>query len=231
MKAIKQLEQKDWQEKWLTEDTPWIGDPPNKPLYDRYQKLLELGLSPHDPVFVPLCGNSPAVRFLYDRGHHVTAVEFVPEAMGRLQQEQFPTTNFVPHKMPDKELTSFTAERLNLVLGDFFMFNPDRQYSLIYDRGALVALSPDRWKEYAPKILSFLKPNGFYLLRAAEFDQSNFIAPPFSLPDTEAKALFSDLELIEVEEQINTEPPERFKVAGVSQIRYITYLFRLNVII
>ncbi len=215
-----------WQGFWRTDDTPWTGEKVNDTFFENFGRLVSLIGKPEPQIdsFVPLCGNSPAVRFLYERGTRVTGLEYVPEALERLRTEEFSELAFSEERSTTG--VSFSAPRIRLLEQDIFTLHLESQFDLIYDRGALVALPPQDWPRYSPLIAASLKPGGLLFLRCAEFIGGNFQGPPFSLDGKSARECFAGLRLLE--EQIETIVPtqERFLQAGVKQTNFRNIIFR-----
>ena len=218
----------NWEERWQQKDTPWVGDRVNDSFYSAYPRLLQLLQLPPDQIsaFVPLAGNSPAVRFLYDKGHAVTAVEYVAEALNSLRTEQF---SGIDLKIQDLQSPAakkigkaYSAGRLSLREQDIFDFPANKQFDLIYDRGALVAFPPEDQPRYARRISDSLSPRGVIFVRCSEFaDASAYNGPPFSVGTERIKLLFPDLVIVEESsETIQTTQPRHLD-AGIKSIALI----------
>jgi len=153
-----------WEEIWASEETPWGGPDVDNLLFAHYEELKnKLGLGPSHKAFIPLCGNSKAVRFLYDKGHHVTALEFIHEAIESLTTTYFKELSFTTKK--GKDCIIYEARKLRILEQDFFTFNQCNLFSFIYDRAALIAIHPEEQPKYADILQNSLESKGsIYLL-------------------------------------------------------------------
>ncbi len=90
------FEKHDWESIWTQPTQPWVESGGDQSLRLIYPELLTLRgeFSSGSTALVPLCGDSTAVRYLFDRGHRVTAVDFVPDAVRKLAQTQFADAEF-----------------------------------------------------------------------------------------------------------------------------------------
>ncbi|MFN8392904.1 MAG: hypothetical protein U0136_21605 [Bdellovibrionota bacterium] len=209
-----------WQAKWQQNETQWRGERVNDVLRDALPKLQsEFGISPGTNALVPLCGDSPAVRLLYDAGYSVTGIEYVPEAMEALVFGSF----------SDVELSKAgnirRANRIELIEGDFFNFSAVNKFSLVYDRAGFVAIPERQRSAYGRIITDALTPGGVVLSRTAEFLGTEWKgAPPFSVTLEDVRAAFPHLEVLsyEYEDAVPTQP--RYVEAGVAKIRHLTIL-------
>lgn len=75
-----------------------------------------------------------------------------------------------------------------LQCADFFAFEPDARYELIYERAFLCALPRDHWPDYAPRMAELLAPGG--LLAGYFFiDEAALKGPPFGIAAADLAAL------------------------------------------
>jgi thiopurine S-methyltransferase len=111
-------------------------------------------------------------------GYHVTAIDFSPEAVARVQRQHG------------------AAPNVALLCGDFFAapFAPGA-FDLVYERTFLCALPLARRRDLAATTAAWLKPGG--LLAGLYFYGPKLEGPPFGLAAEEAAELFdADFELI-----------------------------------
>lgn len=206
-----------WKERWNTENTPWVYPEANQDFFRDYEKLHKR-LSFGKDVLVPLCGNSPVLRFLYDQGHCVVGVEYVREAILRACSELFPELAF------RESAGRFSAEGITLEERDIFEFCSTTPFDFCYDRGSLVALEPKDRSRYAKVITEALKPNALFYAVLVSYDGKPDI--PFPITDQEAQELFSAFDLLESSSKKNLEPAPRLKERGITEVEIITTLFR-----
>jgi len=207
-----------WQEKWQNNETMWKGEHVNDVLADFLPTLQEkFGILSPSEVLVPLCGDSPAVRMLYDAGYLVTGVDCVPEAIEALIQNSFSEKEFIVQD------AVYTAPGLEFVRGDFFDLNKPERFSFIYDRAGYVALALDDRRRYAKTVTKSLRRGGVFLTRTAELVGTSWNdGPPFSVTFEEVKNAYPDLELVSHEFEDVVPTQSRFLDAGVTTIRHLT---------
>ena len=210
-----------WSEKWSSDDTPWANGPTDLWLLGEHEKFCELGLKPGCKVLVPLCGNSIAVRFLWEKGHEVVAVEYVEKAVQSLIQTRFSDLEFT--KSPEGV---HSADRLSIHCGDFFQFKSESTFDFVYDRAALIALFPDQRKKYTKLISKHIGPKGFQCLVSFESDGDYPDVPPFPVTEEEIKQSYPDFEtLLRSEAQIE-ELSEQMLERGVTKAAFKRYFMK-----
>ena len=186
-----------WNECWETAQTPWSyegsDDLGMKLLPEYLLKLSSAKPSSMTPLraLVPLCGNSSVVRFLYDYGCEVTGVDLVTTPLRELKEDAFSALSFKRDEAPSH--ITWSAERVTLIEGDFFDVSLEHSFDVLYDRAALVAIDPEKRRQYASKLLSLLAPGGLLFLEF--FDVGSFTTekPPFPIERQIVRSLFSSL--------------------------------------
>lgn len=133
------------------------------------------------PVLVPLCGKSLDLQWLADRGHPVVGVELSEEAVSEFFQDQ----NLHPKPVRIGGLDGWSAGSITVAVGDFFRFEPDAAFPLIYDRAAMVALPAQRRNAYRERLAELLADEGRGLLVTLEYPQAALSGPPFSVETAE----------------------------------------------
>ncbi len=111
-------------------------------------------------ILIPGCGNGYEVMTLAKLGFDVVAIDIAPTAIENLRA------------MLDKE--SLNAE---LVLGDFFEWNPKEKFDVIFEQTSLCALPPELWERYETQLYKWLKPQGKIL--AAFMQTGREGGPPY----------------------------------------------------
>lgn len=209
----------DWQNHWKRQDLPWTGEHANDALLE-FLPRVEAAIK-EKSALLPLAGDSPAVRWVYERGFSVAAVEYVPEAAHALMKT-FPEVKFQETELAHGK--KFTAPKIEIFQQDIFEFTSS-SFSFIYDRGAYVALPQETRDRYALVIKDNLAPGGFLLLRTAEIIGGEWKGPPHSIPDSEIERNFSELELVEKKSERIVPTQERYVTANVKEFHYSTFLF------
>ncbi|WP_413477661.1 thiopurine S-methyltransferase [Vibrio hibernica] len=142
-------------------------------------------------VLVPLCGKSEDLTWLATQHKSVTGVELSNIAVRSFFAEHL-YTPMVTSLSSQHELYQF--DELSIYTGDFFTA-PLESYDLIYDRAAMIALSPALRVQYVERLKSLIKPKGKILLIALDYDQSEMQGPPFNVSESEICQLYSDMKV------------------------------------
>jgi SAM-dependent methyltransferase len=160
-----------WNRRWLAGKMPWDlgGVPPSLVSFLSRTR-------PPIQVLIPGCGSGYEVQAFHEAGHNVTAIEFSAAAVAQARKVLGPLAVKVIH-------------------GNFFKhdFGANR-YGLVYERGFLCSLPPDRWPDYASRMAQLLTPGG-KLVGLFLYGQEPE-PPPYPLTDeTAANLLGGDFRL------------------------------------
>lgn len=156
------------------------------PLLQRYWPDLNVAQGGH--VFVPLCGKSLDMLWLWQQGYKVLGVELSPLAIDQF----FGENGLTASRTAAGPFTQYTSDGLTILRGNFFDLVPTHTAECIaaYDRAALVALPVDFRPRYAAHMAALLRPQAQLLLIAFDYPQHEMSGPPFSVPDEEVIALY-----------------------------------------
>ncbi len=115
---------------------------------------LELALAASDRVFVPLCGKSLDLLWLYRQGHPVTGVELSPVAVQAFFQE----SRLPPKRASRGALVHWAHERMEIFCGDFFQLGASDLVGVkaVYDRASLTALPEELRASYVAHLRAIL---------------------------------------------------------------------------
>lgn len=209
-----------WEACWESGDTGWKMPDADRHFFELFPVLQQKYSLKTGSALVPLCGDSPVVRFLYDNGFHVTAVDAVSLALNSLRQLHFADLTL------KEERGAITCDRLALVRSDIFTFNVEVPVSIIHDRAALVALSPDLRASYVSHLLSQLAPGGVVFLETFICHPEIEEGPPYYVPVKEVDYLYQRLKLRErhVKKVTNLAPGLRKK--GITAIEKVISIFQ-----
>ena len=152
-----------WDSRYRDHVTPWdAGKVPSS-----LQRHAD-SIPPGARILIPGCGSAYEAAYLARRGFDVLAIDFSEAAIKEAQKN-----------LPGLEHL--------LRCADFFDFDADQPYDLIYDRAFLCALPPRVWPQYAPRMARLLRPGGelagFFFLRQTER------GPPFGTTSEALHAL------------------------------------------
>ena len=182
-----------WHRRWQKNE---IGFHMTDPHHFLQQFFPLLQTQPTDSVFVPLCGKSPDLVWLREEGLKVVGIE-----LSRTAIVAFFNENDLPGHWTDEAVLPFcSAEGYKLYCGDFFDLTATEVSGInaYYDRGALVALPPEMRVRYVAHMAALMPPGGRVLLISYSYNQSETKGPPFSVPQQELEALFSESFRVEI---------------------------------
>ena len=127
-------------------------------------------------IFLPLCGKALDMIWLAEQGYDVIGIELSEVALraffdeNRLQYECGESDRFVVYQ----------SHRIKLWQGDFFDLQRDDLdgCALVYDRAALIAMSPEQRPRYYRHMQSILPETAQIMLITFEYDQAEMKGPP-----------------------------------------------------
>jgi thiopurine S-methyltransferase len=197
----------DWLDRWENGRTGWHEAGGNSGLRAHWQ-------GNGGRVLVPLCGKTPDLVWLAERGHEVTGVELAEKAIREFFAEQ--SLSYV--SCDSGHFAAFTCNELPITIwcGDYFAFTAD-PFDALYDRGAIVAVDPDDRPRYVEHTKTLLKPDSAGLIVTLEYDQQVVQGPPWALPAKELETYWDNLERVEEQDDFETCPP-KFRKAGLREI-------------
>lgn len=180
----------DWESRWSGGDTPWDTGGPTSELVH----LLASGTVPEGRALVPGCGSGYDVLALAGAGWSTLGLEIAPSAVERFRRL--------------RDEAGLVAEVADVALADYFAFEPDRPFDLMWDYTFLCAIDPHRrpaWAERAAELLRaggelvtlifpVAEPPGLRepeLNPAAESAAEPGLGPPFPLDPHEVRDLLA----------------------------------------
>lgn len=123
-------------------------------------------------LLIPGCGNGYEVLHLAQQGFEVVAIDIAPTAV-----------NNVTNALQQHQL------KAEVVLADFFNWQPEIPFDAIYEQTSLCALAPEQWQAYEQCLYHWLKPNGKLL---AQFMQTGVEGgPPYHCKVDDMRGLFT----------------------------------------
>ena len=207
----------DWLGRWDQGRIGWHEAAGNEGLKTHWP-----GLPQGSSVLVPLCGKSPDLLWLAERGHVVVGVELSEIAVAGFFDEH----DLEFERESSGRLDRYKAKNIPITLycGDYFSFQ-SQFFDALYDRGALVALPPHLRPRYIEHTRQLLKPDATRLVITLEYDQQLVNGPPFSVQAGELAGYWDDLIRVEEKDDIDNCPP-KFRKAGLTDIVEIVWLSR-----
>lgn len=176
-----------WYEKWNKNEIGFHLKNTH-PLLKKY--LTQDRLNSIKTVFVPLCGKTLDIQYLLDLGLNVVANELSEVAV----QELLKGLDIEPEVSQWSGGTCYCAGKLNVLVGDFFELTANQlgTVDLVYDRAALIALSPEMRVTYAKHLKSITNNTPQFLITLT-YDQNVMSGPPFSVNKEEVNQNYGDV--------------------------------------
>ena len=201
----------DWLERWQVGRTGWHEPGGNQNL-KKYWRVRGRR------VLVPLCGKTPDLLWLEAQGNDVVGVELAGIAVNG-----FFADNALEYERSEGELTQYRAltRRITLYCGDYFAFE-SQPFDAHYDRGALVALTPELRARYAEHTSALLSDDAEQLVLTVDYDQSVCDGPPFSLTEQEITGYWPRLQQIASVDDTQNAPP-KFLDAGLTRMHEVVW--------
>jgi thiopurine S-methyltransferase len=208
-----------WRERWQLGEIGFHKSRAN-PLLMRWWPAL--ALNPGAKVLVPLCGKSLDMLWLREQGSAVVGAELSRQALDSFIEE-----NELSCKWQDSDGFDVAAcTELTLYCGDFFALEAAHlaTVSAVYDRAALIALPPPMRQQYVAHLREQLQAGWKMLLITLDYRQSERPGPPFSVPDTEVRTLFSGCSVSVLQEAQVLEEHAVFRDQGMTSLIERVYL-------
>ena len=183
------MEPEFWHERWSQQQTHF-HQPDGHPMLNKWWPTLELGTDAH--VLVPLCGKTPDMRTLAERGHRVTGIELSPIAAQDFFIEQHLAIDSDEIGGFDRYRAECGAGTIEILVGDFFTADTETlgAFQAFYDRAALIALPQTMRARYVEHLCTLLTKDAPGLLITLDYDQSQMNGPPFAVDTAEVNTLF-----------------------------------------
>jgi thiopurine S-methyltransferase len=218
------MEKDYWLERWEQKETGFHQSDIN-PYLCQYWKELYLGQG--GTVFVPLCGKSQDMLWLYTQGYKVLGVELSAIAA----EDFFKENKLIPDYVCCKRFNRYETNSICILKGDFF--DLDRKdlikVSAVYDRASLIALPQDMRDSYVRHLLGILSPGTQILLVTLDYSQLEMSGPPFPVSVSEVEELFSEHSRICLLARLDVlDQYPHFYERGVSKLYENIFLLTLN---
>lgn len=155
----------DWENLYVSGETPWDKDEPSPGLVDF---LAEEPLPEKNTVLVPGCGMGHDAREFARRGWKATGLDISPTAMQRAAK---------------------LAGGVEFRAGDFLSDEPFAQFDIVFEHTLFCAIQPDRRDDYVAAVRRWLRPGGRYL--AVYYMIDDVDGPPFGSTREEIEGRFN----------------------------------------
>ena len=209
------MEANFWQSRWSEGRIGFHEGRPNALLV---QHAAQLGAARR--VLVPLCGKAEDLAWLAGQGHQVVGVELVESAARAFFTEH----GAEPSVERRGHFTAFTAGAITVLAGDFFAATPEvlGPIDALYDRAAVIALPTEMRADYVEHVRALLPHTAPGLIVTVEYPQALMSGPPFSVEETELRALCQGLPL-ELLAEVKGEGPRFTEINAKEKAFRVTF--------
>lgn len=192
-----------WSSRWDTGNTPWHR-PDIHPMLTEHENQV-LGNSRDAQVFIPLCGKAKEIKWFYDRGHRVAGLEYVEKTARRFFEENKLSYAVTTCPVLHCPILQTHDQRLRVFVCSVFDFKKEcvGPVDIIWDRGALVAVSKEDRARYVSVMTSLMSPDSTYALISVIHEDDSYTGFPTSIPDGTVQELFGmEMKLTKVAEKM-----------------------------
>lgn len=214
------MEPSYWLAAWDEERTAFHSDAVH-PALPKHEESFLGGGAHH--VLVPLCGKSVDLAWMAARGHQVVGVELAEKAIVAFHARE--------HRGPTvTEAEGFRAYRspgLMVLQGDVFALTPEIAGPIdrVWDRAALVALTPEQRVKYVEVLRTLLLPGAVVLLETFDYDQAQKPGPPHAVTEDEVRTLWAGAKVERLDQHDATE---EVRPRGWNLDRFVVSLWRIE---
>lgn len=212
------MDKKFWVARWQENRIGFHLSETN-PLLMRYWP--EMRIAADACVFVPLCGKSLDLHWLAAQGHRVLGVEISSLAVETFFRE----CRQQPEVGTDEMFACHRSGAIEILCGDFFDLKARQlaRVGAVYDRASLIALPPEKRRQYAAHLLDIL-PRVPVLLITLEYPPGEMDGPPFSVGETEVESLFgARFQVQRLTQQSKLQENENMRERGLSSLYESVY--------
>ena len=176
-------------------------------------------------VLVPLCGKTLDLDYIARQGDTAIGVELSEIAA----RQAFEEAGREPTVTRRGAITRFEHGRMVILVGNVFDVTPDHvgRIDRVWDRAAMVALTPAQRREYVPHLRALTMPGTRILLNTLVYDDCDKQGPPHSVTDYEISAHYegADIQLVE-RRDLSHEIRDTWREAGMT--RLASHLHRIT---
>lgn len=154
-------------------------------------------------IFVSLCGSSPDMEWLCDKGYSVVGAEISETAVKKVFEKEHGDP--IPFSViVDGDLKMYSAmdgKKLKVYVGNFFddALNSEKlgKFDCIWDAHGIVSIPVSQQEPYTKKLLTFIKPGGKILFSTVEYDVAKLKSgpAPAPVPASRLQELFPQCEM------------------------------------
>jgi thiopurine S-methyltransferase len=185
-RGLKGVDAPFWHDRWQRNQIGFHEPKANPLLVAHFDGL---SLPAGSRIFVPLCGKSLDVNWLWARGHRVAGAELSEIAV----QQLFAALGVTPQATASGKLIRYSAAGIDIFQGDLFDLTRGElgEVDAVYDRAALIALPEQLRTRYARQMVQITE-RAMQLLICVTYEQQRMAGPPFSVDGAEVARLYQD---------------------------------------
>lgn len=218
------MDNEGWIERWKRREIGFHQPHAHEQLTGLWRAV---GVVPPQTVFVPLSGKSNDMVWLAERGHRIIGAELSEIAV----REFFEELVLQPKVSEIGGFKVFEAGPYQIYCGDIFNLPTavTKDVGAVYDRAALIAFPPDRQSAYAKKLAELVPATAPIFLVSLEYPANEISGPPFSVSESDLRALFAEhyeIEFLESRDGLTSFAADALKRRGVTRLDEIVYLLR-----
>jgi thiopurine S-methyltransferase len=213
------LQPEFWQRRWQSGQIGFHQSAVDRHLRRHWPAL---DVASDSRVFVPLCGKSWDLHWLWQQGHSVAGVELSAAALESFCMEQ----GVLARRRTIDGFDLFEAARLQLYSGDLFNLTVDLlgACAAVYDRAALIAWPRQLRAAYVAHLSTLTQAGTQTLLVTVEYAQEQMSGPPFSVGPDDVHDLYSaNHEIQELSRQDILANEPRMRARGLSRLQEVCY--------
>jgi thiopurine S-methyltransferase len=202
-----------WNERWNKKEIAFHMNEVNPMLVKYFPKL---SLEEQKRIFIPLCGKTLDIEWLFTKNFKIVGVELNELAVKSL----FIELNIEPIIIELNDFLIYKYKDIEIFVGDFFNLSKEilGKVDLVYDRAALVALPKVMRQKYSTHLLN-ITSGITQLLLTYEYDQNIMKGPPFCVDSFEVtEYYFNTYSLVLLEENLNLPKGLKRKSNGSEKV-------------
>jgi thiopurine S-methyltransferase len=213
------MEHSFWHNAWQQGRTGWRQKEPGENLVKHWP---DLAVPVGSTVLVPLCGDTPDMKWLLEQGYHVVGCDLSELGLQRFMQD----SGLDYQRVGQPGLTTLNASGIKLIAGDFMSLTREivGPIHAFFDRAATIALPPTMRETYAQQMASLTTPSCSGLLVSISYDQNEMKGPPFSVPDDFVHSMYeSNFSIEQIAADANSGFATNLKDRGITQLTETVY--------